>query len=553
MKLRPYQSRAISQTFETLDRIDGNPCLVLPTGAGKSIIVAEICQRIIKQAPEMRILMLTHVKELLAQNAEKLRAIWPGAPLGIFSASLRKRELGEPITFAGIQSVRNRPSEIGHIDLVIIDECHLVSHRDEGGYRSLLAALKEINPDLRVLGLTATPWRLGHGMITENGALFDELITGASIEELIHLGFLSTLRSKHPGTTLDTSGVKKRGGDFIDSELAKSVDTDDQNARVVAETIERASERRHWLVFCVGIEHAEHVSAEFERQGISSAVLSGKCSKLERERKISEFKAGKIRALCNVNVLTTGFDFPDIDCLVMLRPTLSPVLYVQMVGRGMRLKSHTDNCLVLDFSGLVQTHGPITAVQPPKKKGAAKEGEAPVKVCPECNELLHTSALVCICGYEFPPPEKKQASLHNDDIMGMEGTEMEISEWEWRKHTSNRTGKEMLKVSYYGCNLSDPVVDEYLTVKHEGRAGAFAMNRLKTLATASGAVLASELEETAANMNKGEPPRLIEYMRNGKYFRVTRRSWEPKQMELSDVPEEMPRRRERSPSYHAGD
>lgn len=532
MKLRDYQERSIAQTFKALSETEGNPCLVLPTGAGKGVIIAELCRRIVQQAPEMRLLMLTHVKELIAQNAEKLRTLWPGAPMGIYSSALRKRELGEPITFAGIQSVRTRADEIGHIDLIVIDECHLVGHRDEGGYRTLIKSLTGINPRLRVLGLTATPWRLGHGLITERGAFFSELVEPVTVEELIHKGFLSTLRSKHPSTQLDTAGVKRRGGEFIESELAKTVDTEDQNQAVVLETIDRAEGRNHLLVFCVGVEHAEHVAAAFEANGVTSSVLTGADSKVQRERKIADFKAGKIRALCNVNVLTTGFDFPEIDCLVMLRPTLSPVLYVQMIGRGMRLKELAENCLVLDFAGLVSTHGPITAVQPPKKKGSAKEGEAPVRMCPECHELLHMSCMVCVCGYEFPPPEKAPPKLHNDDIMGIEGQEMEVQEWEWRKHTSGSTGKEMLRVSYYGVNLSDPQVDEYLTVTHEGRAGQYAMNRLRHLATASGAVLTSDLETTAQNMNKGEPPRLIEYMKNGKFFRVTRRSWEPKQLEM---------------------
>jgi len=132
---------------------------------------------------------------------------WPGAPMGIYSASIGRKDLGEPITFAGIQSVRKKAQALGHVDLVIIDECHLVNHKDEGGYRKLLGDLKEINPALRVVGLTATPYRLGHGLITDKPALFDDLLTSVSIEELIFKGHLSTLRSKMTRAKLDTSGV----------------------------------------------------------------------------------------------------------------------------------------------------------------------------------------------------------------------------------------------------------------------------------------------------------------------------------------------------------
>ena len=191
--LRDYQKRTIGLTYDYLRTHDGNPCIVLPTGAGKSHVVAQLCKDALQKWPETRMLMLTHVKELLDQNSAKLRQHWPGAPLGIYSAGLRKRELGEPITFAGIGSVRKRAKQIGHIDVIIVDECHLISHKDEGGYRTLIADLLEINPHLRVIGLTATPWRLGHGLITEQPAIFSDLIEPTSIEELIEKGHLAPL------------------------------------------------------------------------------------------------------------------------------------------------------------------------------------------------------------------------------------------------------------------------------------------------------------------------------------------------------------------------
>jgi DNA repair protein RadD len=169
------------------------PCLVLPTGSGKSHIVAALCKDALQNWPETRVLMLTHVKELISQNAAKMREHWPNAPMGIYSAGLRSKRLGEPITFAGIQSVRSKAHQIGHVDLVIIDECHLVSHKDEGGYRQLLADLTSHQSALRVVGLTATPYRLGHGLITDAPALFHALIEPVSIEELVYKGYLSIL------------------------------------------------------------------------------------------------------------------------------------------------------------------------------------------------------------------------------------------------------------------------------------------------------------------------------------------------------------------------
>ena len=199
--LREYQQRTIDQLYAWFEAgNEGNPCLVLPTGSGKSHIIAALCKDALQSWPETRILMLTHVKELIAQNAEKMRQHWPNAPMGIYSAGLNRKELGEPITFAGIQSVRTKAKQIGHVDLVIIDEAHLVSHKDEGGYRTLLADLRAINGNLRIIGLTASPYRLGHGYITDKPAIFDALIEPVSIEELIFKGYLSTLRSKLTAT-----------------------------------------------------------------------------------------------------------------------------------------------------------------------------------------------------------------------------------------------------------------------------------------------------------------------------------------------------------------
>ena len=532
--LRDYQQRTIDQLYAWFsDGNDGNPCLVLPTGSGKSHIVAALCKDALQNWPETRVLMLTHVKELIEQNAEKMRLHWMGAPMGIYSASVGRRELGEPITFAGIQSVRSKARQLGHIDICIIDECHVVSHKDEGGYRSLLDDLKAINPNLRVIGLTATPYRLGHGLITDKPALFDALIEPVSIEELIHKGFLSTLRSKVTKSKLDTSGVHKRGGEFIESELQAAVDTDENNAKVVREVIELAGDRRAWLVFCAGVDHAQRVASVLRANGIAADCVTGETPKTQREQMLADFKAGKLRALTNANVLTTGFDYPDIDLIAMLRPTMSPGLYVQMAGRGMRVKSHTDHCLVLDFAGVVATHGPITAVRPPKKGGDGN-GEAPVKVCDNCGELCAISAAVCpACKHPFPEPERPKLQLHDDDIMGLEGTEFDVHSWTWRRHTSKASGKEMLACTYYG-GLSDKPVTEYFPVLHDGYAGDKAMRQVLKIASSSGANVAEVanmqgtegLSYLSTQLLRANPPKSIEYRLDGKFYRVIKRSWE---------------------------
>ena len=526
--LRDYQQRTIDQLYKWFsDGRKGHPCIELPTGSGKSHIVAALCKEALQTWPETRILMLTHVKELIEQNAEKMRDHWPNAPLGIYSAGMRRRDIGEPITFAGIQSVRNKADQIGHVDLILIDECHLVSHKQEGGYRKLIDDLTSINPALRVIGLTATPYRMGHGYITDEPALFSDIIAPVSIEELIFKGFLAPLRSKLTAHKLSVDGVHKRGGEYIESELQAAVDTDDHNVSVVDEVISLAGDRRSWLFFCAGVRHAHNVAGILQARGISAACIVGETPKAERERIIAGFRSGEIRALTNANVLTTGFDHPDLDLIAMLRPTLSTGLYVQMAGRGMRPKSHTDHCMVLDFAGVVQTHGPITAVNPKKATGKG-EGEAPVKVCEACNELNHISAKECVaCGEPFPEPKPLKQKLHDDDIMGLDATEMGVTEWQWRKHVSRASGKEMLMVTYYGA-LSDKPVNEYLTVMHEGYAGQKSrvlLMKISNSAGVPGVTLDGTLDGVAHDMNQAVPPALIKFRQDGKFYRVTDRRW----------------------------
>jgi DNA repair protein RadD len=533
-KLRDYQQRVLTQLYAWFEQhAEGNPCIVMPTGSGKSHVIASFCKNALQEFPETKILMLTHVKELIQQNASKMREHWADAPLGIFSASIGKKDLGKEITFAGIQSIRKRAEQLGHIDIILIDECHLVSHNDEGSYRKLITDLTIINPHLRVIGLTATPFRLGHGLITDKPAIFDALIEPVSIESLVESGYLSTLRSTRTALRLDTSDVHKRGGEFIESELQAAIDTEKNNREVVEEVLKRAGDRKAWLFFCAGVDHAHHISHLLNGYGITSECVTGETNKKDREKILDDFKAGKIQAVTNANVLTTGFDHPDIDLLVMLRPTMSASLYVQMAGRGMRPKSHTDHCLVLDFAGNVAMHGPVTNVQPSKKKGEG-DGDPPTKVCSECHEICHISAKICPnCKHPFPAPPERKFTLHNDDIMGVkQNGEMGVTSWTWRKQISRTSGKPMLSVTYYG-SLSDKPVIEYLTVGYMGFAGEKAMRTLYNLAQASGALLTGAesmsqdegLTFLADQMNRARPPASITFKLDGKFYQILTRSW----------------------------
>ncbi|CAB4161102.1 SSL2 DNA or RNA helicases of superfamily II [uncultured Caudovirales phage] len=529
MQLREYQNRALDMLYAWFEKnATGHPVLNMPGGSGKSVVIASLAKDALQNWPDTRILMLVHSKELILQNADKLRKLWPDAPLGIYSASVGQKNLGNPITYAGIGSVAKRAKQLGHIDLCIIDEVHAVSTAESGIYRKLIADLLGINPAMRIVGLSASPYRLGQGIITEGPtAIFSEILEPVGIEELVFKQHLVPLRSKITTHRLETDGLHKRQGEYIAAEMEAKFNTANHNQSVVAEIIDKANSRAHWLIFCSGVAHSEAVAECLREAGIAAESLDATHSKTERERKLADFESGKLRALCNVGILTTGYDFPALDCISFLRSTMSPGLYLQMAVRGMRPHPGKTDCLVLDFAGVVGTHGPITNITPPTKQGDGN-GEAPVKICDNCNELCPISARVCpACGHQFPEPEAKKLKLCQDDIMGLDGVEMTLTGWKWREHTSLASGKLMLAVSYYG-RLSDPAVTEYFPILHVGYAGQKAMQEVIKIADKAKIVGmdVNNLRSLALQLSCGQHPRLLSYKKEGKFFRVITRDWD---------------------------
>lgn len=536
-QLRDYQRRAIEDAYAWLNGHEGDLCIVAPTGSGKSWIVAGLCEDLLNGCEGRRIIVLSHVKELLVQDAEKIVAAWPDAPLGIYSAGLGRKDMNA-VTVAGIQSIWKKAEEAGHVGLVIVDEAHLINNQDAGMYRTFIEGLRETNPHLRVIGLTATPYRLGQGMVTEGeDSLFDGLIESVSIEELVARGYLARLRSKFTDRKLDVDGIRKRGGDFVEHELQARVDTDNDNAAIVAETIRRAEGRQSWLFFCTGVEHALHMRDELRRQGVTAEAVTGNMPKEQRAWTLENFKAGRIKALTNMNVLTTGFDHPDIDLIVMARPTLSPGLYLQMAGRGMRVKSgEYKDCLVLDFAGNIARHGPVTSVVPPKAKGKGEPGMAPVKECPKCQEAVPAGVKVCpCCGYVFPEQEKERPELNKtEDIMGGP-VRMEVRGWSWSVRKSRKNGTPMIRVDFYGQELMADVVSLYLCLIHGGYAEEKGKNMLYALTGQRvGELGEDDLRDIAKTMNASDAcPSWVEYRRRGYFPEIARWGWEEQQDETA--------------------
>lgn len=406
ISLRSYQQEAVDSIWRYFQTQAGNPCIAMPTGTGKSIVIAGFLESIYRQFPMQKVLVLTHVKELIVQNCDKLLKLWPNAPAGVFSAGLRRKDVHDRIIFAGIASIAKHAEKFGHVHLVIIDEAHLVSPNEESMYRTFLAALKVVNPYLKVIGLTATPWRLGQGKITDDGIFTDvcfDITSVGAFNRLIQEGFLSPLIPRKTELLLDVSGVHKVGGEFKANELQFAVDKDAITYAALSETMVLGADRGHWLIFASGIEHADNIAAMLSSFGVECAAVHSKMSSGQRDKNIADFLSGKIRAIVSNGVLTTGFDSPWIDLIVMLRPTSSTVLWVQMLGRGTRPFEGKNNCLVLDFAGNTARLGPINDPVIPRKKGD-KVGEAPIRICDCCQMYNHASARFC-GGQPFPTNE----------------------------------------------------------------------------------------------------------------------------------------------------
>lgn len=474
LELRPYQRQAVDQLYDYWRDKPGSPLLVLPTGAGKSLVLATVCKELIENYPDMRILICTHVRELILSNFGELLNIWPFAPAGIFSAGVGRRDAHAQIIFGGVQTIASKTDLIGHIDLVMVDEAHLMPRKSETQYGKLLDGLRAINPDLKLVGLTATPYRLGEGCLHEGeGALFDDIAYDLPISDLIDGGFLVRPISKGMATTYDVSGVGKLGGDYKQNALQAAVDKDHLTTAVVDEIVAYGQDRRAWLCFCSGVDHAYHMRDEIRSRGFACETVTGETPAGERDRILADFKAGRLRAVTNNSVMTTGTNVPIIDLVAFCRPTQSAGLYVQMAGRGLRLYPGKKDCLFLDFAGVVRKHGPIDAVTPPSMRTGT--GEAPVKQCPQeeggCGSLVHASAKVCHdCGYEFPIDDTPKIQKQADDVPMLskgEATWRPVTRRRFAFHEGKGGKPPSVKVTY-SQGLTQ--FNEWLCFEHSGYA-----------------------------------------------------------------------------------
>ncbi|MCX4025204.1 DEAD/DEAH box helicase [Spartinivicinus marinus] len=471
MKLRPYQQEAIQALIDYFHRATGNPLICISTGGGKSVVIAAWCQLVLNQFPNQRILILSHVKEILEQNYSKLKTLAPDVDMGIYSASLKRKDKDASVLFAGIQSVYSKAFDLGPFNLIIVDECHLINaDKDTTMYSQFFTDAKKMNPNIKVIGFSATPYRMKSGLLTHgDNALFDEIVYETDIQQLIDDGYLSPLVTKGGRQKIDLSGVRTQNGDYASKDMEKAVNKDDLTDKALAEIIELGADRKSWLIFGVSVNHCLEIEEKLKKLGVSVSVIHGKTPIKFRDETTKYFKQGRLRCLISQGVLTTGFDAPRTDLIALLRSTKSAGLYVQILGRGLRISPETGkaNCLVLDYGGNVERHGPIDQIKV-RNAGKKKEpGEMPVKECPKCQLFIPCFASECPdCGYIFPPQDPHKATASNKAVLSA----MQQAEWYpveavfYQLH-SKAFSNNSVKVTYQ-CGTE--FFDEWVCFEHTG-------------------------------------------------------------------------------------
>lgn len=420
---RPYQDEMESAVMDYLLNKEGNPLVACPGGCGKSHVMNRICKRLLTEYPGTRVMLLAMDAKLLRQGKAELLRYWPKAPVGTYSAGLKMKDTAQPIIYAGIQSVAKRASEFGEINILIIDECDQLSPNENTLYQKFIAELRETNPFLRVVGFTATCFRMGLGCLT-NADIWDEICIDLTKTErfnyFVDEGYLKPLITKKTAHEVDVTNIAMKGGEFDQHELQEASDTDTLNRAVIEECVKFGADRQRWLCFSSGVKHGNNLTKLFNARGIPAVMLTGADTVEYRTETEAAWRSGRFRVLVNCGLYSRGFDQPDIDLIAVVRATQSTAWWIQTCLRGTRRAEGVENCLVLDFCGNIRRNGPVNdpIIPSPRRKGQAVAGEAPLKVCPVCFSYRPIQEKICgDCGNPFPPPKTIEKTASSAEIM----------------------------------------------------------------------------------------------------------------------------------------
>jgi DNA repair protein RadD len=416
--LRPYQKEAVENTIEYFKKKREPALIVLPTGAGKSLVIAELAK-----IAKGRVLVLAHVKELVEQNHSKYTSY--NLEAGIFSASLGKKDWSQKAIFGSVQSVARAPDDFfNDFSLLVIDECHRVAEEGATQYQEVIQKLKDRNPKLCILGLTATPYRLGLGWIyeyshtgelkTEQPRFFKRCVFELPLTYMIKNKFLTVpVKVDIPVTCYDFSELTEKNRMYTMSEVEELLKSQKRLTPLIVKNIIDITERfnrKGVMIFSATVKHAEEIMS-YLPEGEARLVI-GDTEISERDSIVDDFKEKKFKYLVNVSVLTTGFDAPHVDVIAILRPTESNSLYQQIIGRGLRLCEGKTDCFILDYTGM--GHDIYTPEISDKKP--TKESVPVLVPCPECGFENQFWGMVDYDGIMIEHYGRKCRGAHHDPV-----------------------------------------------------------------------------------------------------------------------------------------
>lgn len=399
MSLRPRQLKAVEDVRAAYRKGIRAPILCAATGFGKTHTAAEIIRGALEKG--RTVWFLAHLREILDDTGRRLDQA--GISYGEIGAG-KPFNYERSVQIVSVQSAVRR-DDLPWPDLVIVDECHLAVANT---YKKVLASVG----DPPLLGLTGTPYRLdGRGL----NELFDLIIPTCSTQDLIDEGLLAPVRYFAPYCP-DLSKVKTQMGDYKVSELEEHMNTAQITGNVV-EHYRKHCEGKRAVAFCTSIKHSEAVASNFRAHGYKAVAISGESKPCERRDALKGLKDGSIQVVCNAQLWVAGVDVPEIECIILLRPTKSVTFYLQAIGRGLRTAPGKDGLIVLDHAGCVFHHGVPTKARQWDLRGRPKKEQAPdVKQCPACF-AAHEPAPVCPeCGFVYPKPKHKPLKTSEEDL-----------------------------------------------------------------------------------------------------------------------------------------
>lgn len=487
MELRPYQQEASDVLWNALCTEPGNKLVVAPTGSGKSLLIADLAKRVFSYGG--RSLILCAQAELIEQNTDKIRQLAPTLRVGQYCAGLKKRQTDADVIVASIQSVAGKAHEfIAHCGMV--DEAHLVNTKDAGRFRDFIADAQKYNPSLKFSGFTATPFRLGYGLLTDGkDTIWDSIAHEIPVKDLMFHDppYLSKIVVPTDDMILgqiDISHLKTVGAEYAIQDLENEAMIKVKAA--CREIVDHAQDRRSVLIFCVTIAHATAVTQELKALVGDDQVqmVEEGTPALFRRVMFQNYRQYRYKYLVNVNVLTTGFDAPNIDCIGILRSTKSAGLFAQMVGRGFRLCDGKQDCLLLDFGSNLRTHGPLDSPTYGREREKTERTKARrneldedfSKACPNCGKICEMEDTYCTnCGQVFAMPRKinhDEVADKTSSVFVSDAAEVySVETVHMHKHTSRSTGIPTLRITYE-CDLHKRI-SEWVCLEHDrwSRAG----------------------------------------------------------------------------------